>query len=223
MTTALEADPYLLPLPAPTTPVVPAHLAAPFHAHLNARYADLVWPLAPLTHNPSTAKAAIRWGGCPAGFQSELRLIAWNMINGKLRPTFLKERNTRLRSRIGISCLSETVRHWMCLVKWLHKRGISTLTACDTTVLHDYGQHLLAKHKRSNREYVAQILGALTRLWAFDQLSARPAGIGRPGVGRARGRRLPSRRDPNPRGELRRTACRGDDGALTCLGHARGR
>jgi hypothetical protein len=56
VTTALDPDPYLLPLPTPTAPVVPAHLVVPMHAHLNALYSDPVRPLAPLSENPSASK-----------------------------------------------------------------------------------------------------------------------------------------------------------------------
>ena len=56
MTAAPDLDPYLLPLPTPASPVVLPHLASPLHAHLNGRYGDPVWPLAPLTGNPSASK-----------------------------------------------------------------------------------------------------------------------------------------------------------------------
>ena len=90
MTAALDFDPYLLPLPAPASPVVLPHLASPLHAHLNGRYADPVWPLAPLTGNPSARKPSIGWEQWPAAFRDEMRLAAWNLINGQLRPTFLR-------------------------------------------------------------------------------------------------------------------------------------
>jgi hypothetical protein len=61
MTAAADLDPYLLPLPTPGSPVVLPHLATSLHAHLNGRYADPVWPLAPLTENPSQSKKTIRW------------------------------------------------------------------------------------------------------------------------------------------------------------------
>jgi integrase len=178
VTTAPGLDPYLLPLPAPTTPVVPAHLLVPVHAHLNARYADPVWPLAPLSANPSASKRAIRWRHCPGVFQDEVRLAAWTMINGELRPTYLKERGARLRSRLSATRTGDAVACWMHLAAWLNAQGITTLAACNPETLHDYGQHLL--DERPGRSNMERILGALTRLWAFDQLSARPTGIGRP-------------------------------------------
>ena len=66
---------YLLPLPTRTSPVVLPHLASSLHAHLNGRYANPVWPLAPLTENPSTSKEAIRWRQWPAAFQDEMRSV----------------------------------------------------------------------------------------------------------------------------------------------------
>jgi len=80
MTTAPDFDPYLLPLPTPGSPVVAPHLASSLHAHLNGRYADPVWPLAPLTGNPSARKPSIYWEQWPAAFDDEMRLAAWNLI-----------------------------------------------------------------------------------------------------------------------------------------------
>ena len=77
MTAAEDFDPYLLPLPAPASPIVAPHLASPLHAHLNGRYGDPVWPLAPLTGNPSTRKPSIYWEHWPAAFRDEMRLAAW--------------------------------------------------------------------------------------------------------------------------------------------------
>jgi hypothetical protein len=173
-----ELDSYVLSLPTPHSPVVLPHLTTVLHAHLNGRYADPIWSLGPLTDNPSAHKASIHWRRFPAVFREQMRLAAWTLINGQLRPTFLAERGTRLRSRISVESLKETVQQWMHLANWLAARGICTLADCDTGVLHDYGQHLLVLHAKRNRLH--DILVSLTRLWAFDQLSARPAGIGCP-------------------------------------------
>ncbi|WP_405801107.1 integrase [Streptomyces halstedii] len=179
MTTAPDLlDPYLLPLPGPLTPVVPADRLSPINAHLNARYVDDVWRMAALSANPSMKAATIHWRHCPEVFRTEIRLAAWNLINGQLRPTFLKERSTRMRPRISASGTTETVNCWFHLAKWLADRGITALADCDSVVLQDYGQHLLTK-PRSRMATLADLV-ALTRLWAFDQMSARPAGIGRP-------------------------------------------
>ncbi|MCX5317639.1 integrase [Streptomyces sp. NBC_00154] len=178
MSTAPEPDRFRLPLPNPTTPVVPAHRVVAQHAHLNARYDAAVWPLAPLISNPSTSLAAIRWRNCSPALEAEMRLAVWTMINGELRPTFLKERAVRLRSRLSPEGMGDAVQQWMLLTIWLEARGIHTLADCDGQVLRDYGHHL--RDSGSGRPHVQRVLGWLTRLWAFDQLSARPAGIGRP-------------------------------------------
>jgi hypothetical protein len=173
----VHLDPYKLPLPTPGTPVVPARLTVAMHAHLNSRFADPVWPLAALSANPSARKDAIHWHNCPTVFRDQLRLTTWTMINGELTPTFLKQRSVRLRSRLSVAGLSDTVRSWMHLATWLAAQGITTLAACDTSTLHHYGQHLLGQH--ANRLTVGSILVALARLWGFDQLSARPTGVAR--------------------------------------------
>ncbi|MBO2466246.1 hypothetical protein [Actinomadura violacea] len=178
MTAAVEHDPYVLPLPAPDSLVVQPHLVRALHAHLNAEYAAPVWPLAPLNENPSSSNLAIHWANSPGCFQQELRLIAWTLINGELRPSFLRGRGTRLRARISTTGISETVRRWIHLALWLQDQGITTLADCDTRVLHEYGQHLLPTY--GSRSYAHDTLVSLTRLWAYDQLTARPTGIGRP-------------------------------------------
>ncbi|MFI7676369.1 integrase [Actinophytocola sp. NPDC049390] len=174
----VDADRYLLPLPEPGTPVVLPRFVVAMHTHLNARYADSAWPLGPLTANPSTSKKVIHWRNCPAAFTDELRLAAWTMINGQLRPTFLQTRGNRLRSRLSAAQIHETISAWIRPTIWLKTCGIRRLADCTTSVLDDYGQHLLSGH--TNRNHTHKMLGAVTRLWAFDQLSARPAGIGRP-------------------------------------------
>ncbi|MEU3314465.1 integrase [Streptomyces sp. NPDC006662] len=178
MTTVPDLDPYLLPLPGPLTPVVPADRLSPINAHLNARYIDDVWRMAALSANPSTKAATIHWRHCPEVFRQEIRLAAWNLINGQLRPTFLKARSTRMRPRVSAATTTETVNCWFHLANWLADRGITALADCDSAVLHDYGHHLLGK--QPGRMVAQDNLVALTRLWAFDQMSARPAGVGRP-------------------------------------------
>ena len=123
MTAAEDFDPYLLPLPAPASPVVAPHLASPLHAHLDGRYGDLVWPLAPLTGNPSTRKPSIYWEHWPAAFRDEMRLAAWNLINGQLRPTFLRGHSRRMRSRPSMTEVNGTLAQWRQLARWLEERG----------------------------------------------------------------------------------------------------
>ncbi|MQS16296.1 integrase [Streptomyces kaniharaensis] len=176
MTTAPSTSGRLLP--APHSPVVPPQRAAGANAHLNSRFADDVWSLAPLIENPSTGTSSIHWRNCPEPFQAELRLLVWTLINKELRPTFLRERARTLRSRTSVAGTTTTVRVWMHLARWLTGRGLDTLADCDSGVLDAYATHL--RERGGSRSSVAQALLALTRLWAFDELTARPVGIGRP-------------------------------------------
>lgn len=180
MSLALELDPYLLPPPTPDGPVVLPHLVGKLNAHYSTRYADDVWQLAPLSDNPSGKKLTIRWNRCPPGnLRDEIRLATWTMINGRLRPSFLAARGTALRGRISIDTIKQSAMAWIELAKWLAEQSISTLADCDTGVLHAYGQHRLVAGP-SSRVTARQDLTALTRLWAYDQLSCRPTGIGQP-------------------------------------------
>ena len=178
MTTAPDLDPYLLPMPTPASPVVLPHLACAVHAHLNGRYRDPVWPLAPLTENPSARRPKIHWEKWPPCFRDEMRLAAWNLVNGQLRPTFLLSRSSRMRGRLSAPEVHAVTERWRHLAAWLEQRGIRRLGDCTADVLHDYGQR--ARDAGHSRSHVMKTLAALSRLWAFDQLSASPAGIGRP-------------------------------------------
>jgi hypothetical protein len=177
VSTALDLDPYLLPSPTPDSLVIRPDLAGTLRTGYDTRYTDMIWPLGPLTDNPSAHSLSIHWDCCPAVLRNELRLVTWNMINGQLRPAFLADRGPRMRGRVSSYYLAETIRQWMGLARWLDDRGVSTLAACDASVLHAYGLHLRAKHSRNQMK---KTLLALTRLWAFDQLGVHPVRIGRP-------------------------------------------
>jgi hypothetical protein len=179
VSTALEPDPYLLPMPNPDNPVVSDHLVKPIHAHLNSRYRDPIWSLAPLTEKPCTERPKIYWRNCPEAFQDELRLAVWNLINGELRPTFVRGRGSSMRTRISVSAILATVQQWFHLATWLQDRDIGTLAECDTDMQHDYAEHLLATTSKLRSSALRRLV-AVTRLWALDQLSARPTGIGQP-------------------------------------------
>ena len=107
-----------------------------------------------------------------------MRLAAWNLVNGQLRPTFLLGRSSRMRGRLSAPEVHAVTERWRSLAAWLEERGIRRLADCTADVLHDYGQR--ARDAGHSRSHVMKTLAALTRLWAFDQLSAIPAGIGRP-------------------------------------------
>jgi hypothetical protein len=175
---ARDLDPYVLPLPTPASPVVLPRLTGTLHAHLNGRFADQVWPLAPLTDNPSAPRPIVHWGTWPASLREEMRLAAWNLINGQLRPTFLQEHGVRMRARLSMTTVYQMIIQWRRLAVWLGERGIGSLAECTASVLHDYGLH--ARDAGHSRTYVTLTLASITRLWAFDQLSARRSGIGRP-------------------------------------------
>ncbi|MFJ4184136.1 integrase [Kitasatospora sp. NPDC089509] len=165
-------------LPGPDTPVVLPAFLGTLHAGANARYADPVWPLSPLSDNPSARRLAVYWDRCPPGLRDELRLAAWTMINGSARPSFLKTSGAAARARWSASHLNGAVTDWIRFALWLRDHGIHTLAACDRAVLDAYGTHV--RDAAPSRGRVQKILSALTRLWLFDQASARPAGIARP-------------------------------------------
>ena len=184
---ARDFDPYLLPLPTPASPVVLPHLAGTLHAHLNGRYANPVWPLAPLTDNPSTRKPASTGEHWPAAFRDEMRLAAWNLINGQLRPTFLQEHGVQDAGAPQHDGGQQHAGAVEAAREYGSRKGESAASpiappaSCTTTAC------MLAT-PASSRKRVLVSLVSLTRLWALDQLSARPNGIGRPSVGRPRPR-----------------------------------
>ncbi|MFM9626567.1 integrase [Streptomyces galilaeus] len=177
MTTAAEVDRFRMPLPGPDTPVVSKDRVVALHAHLNTHYSASKWPLAPLVDNPAQSLRVIRWKKCPVTLREEIRLLTWTMINGELRPTFVKQRRTR-RSRFGPDTIWRAVEEWLRIARWLDERGISSLAQCDARVLHEYGLRL--RDSGVSRGRVLNLLACVTRLWAFDQLSAQPVGDARP-------------------------------------------
>ncbi|MCO1575533.1 integrase [Crossiella sp. SN42] len=178
MTTAAEPDSVRLPLPNPCTLVVPEHLMNAQHAHLNSRYRDPVWPMAPLIEDPSQPRKSIYWEKCPAAVREELRLLAWTLINGELRRTFLKARGARMRGRVSAGQMPATVNYWFQLATWLEDRGIRALADCDRAVLHEYG--VFVRDTAASRQMAEKTLISVTRLWAYDELSPQAAGLARP-------------------------------------------
>ncbi|MFE1876794.1 hypothetical protein ACFW9N_39070 [Streptomyces sp. NPDC059496] len=96
---AAAEDPYVLPMPTPDSLVVLPQWIRPGNVHPNSRYEDLVWFLAPLIDNPSTSLFKIHWTKCPEPLRGQVKLSAWTMINGQLRPTYLRTRGVRALSR----------------------------------------------------------------------------------------------------------------------------
>lgn len=175
---AVENDPYVLPLPGPDTPVVLAEWISPGNTHPNARYRDLVWPLGPLIDNPSTSLAKINWDRCPDSLRGELQLAVWTMINGRLRPTYLKDRGVRARSRGSAGDMRDACNEWMRLARWLNKRRITSLADCTEDVWRAYVSE--RQLDGVSRDHAMETCSTLSDLWAFDQLNARPSGIARP-------------------------------------------
>lgn len=97
-----------------------------------------------LSGNRSGGRTSIVWNNkCPAVFEAEVRLAAWNLINGQLRPTFIKQKKRRaMRQRVIAGHLYGTVLTWTDLASWLATQGISTLAACGPDMLDAYAWHL---------------------------------------------------------------------------------
>ncbi|MEU2224630.1 integrase [Streptomyces sp. NPDC018347] len=178
MTSLAEADPYTLSLPGPDSPAILPQWIKPGNVHANARYGAAIWPLAPLIDNPGTRLLTIYWRRCPAPFLKQVKLATWTMINGRLRPTYLQDRGARARARTSAADMRDTCYEWLRLARWLHVRRITSLDACTADVWRAYISERLASGViRGSAE---KICARLTDLWAFDQLSASPAGITRP-------------------------------------------
>ncbi|MEU6321495.1 integrase [Streptomyces sp. NPDC047009] len=174
---AVEKDPYVLPMPAPDTLVVLPHWISPGNTHPNSRYQDPIWFLAPLIDNPSTRLLRLGWKKCPDPLREQVKLAAWTMINGQLRPTFLTTRGVRARARTSAEDMRTTCAEWKRLARWLHKHGVTSLAACGEAQWRAYAAERCQNVSRGRAEW---IYAALTDLWAFDQLSASLAGITRP-------------------------------------------
>lgn len=174
---AAEADPYLLPAPAPGSPVVLPERISSANPHPVSRYQDLTWSLAPLIDNPGVHLRKIHWKDCPPQLRGPLRQAAWAMINGELRPTYLQTRGSGARGRSSATTIYDTCREWMWLARWLHEHGITGIAACAGDQWRDYAA---GRVNRVSRDHAVKILGQLTDLWAFDQLTACPSGITRP-------------------------------------------
>ncbi|MEW2248760.1 integrase [Streptomyces sp. NPDC006975] len=180
MSTALASadDPYTLPMPAPDSPVVLPQWVSPGNRHPNSRYEELVWSLAPLIDNPSTSLFKLHWAPCPESLRGQVKLPAWTMINGHLRPTYLRDRGVRALTRTSAPDMRHTCGEWIRLARWLDQRGITDLAECAEEV---WRQYPAERWKEGvGRDRAEKVLGSLTDLWAFDQLCSQPAGIARP-------------------------------------------
>ncbi|MFE9886665.1 integrase [Streptomyces scopuliridis] len=175
--TAAETDAYVLAMPAAASSVVLPQWISPGNTHPNSRYQDAIWSMAPLIDNPGTGLVKLHWKNCPEPLRDQVKFVAWTMINGQLRPTYLQTRGVQARSRSGGTDMLATCHEWMRLARWLHERQISSLAACTETQWRAYASERLGQ---VSRDTAAIICVRLANLWAFDQLSARPSGIARP-------------------------------------------
>jgi hypothetical protein len=175
---AAQNDPYLLALPGPGSSVVLFRWISAGNTQPGARYADPVWPLAPLIDNPATRLVKVHWRNCPAPLLGQVKLAAWTMINGQLRPTYLQGRGAAARPRASAGEIRETCSEWMRLARWLHERRITSLGECTTEVWRAYLDDRWTGGV--SRRHAERVCTWLSDLWAFDQLSARPAGVARP-------------------------------------------
>ncbi|MBF6302746.1 integrase [Nocardia amamiensis] len=177
MTSALatEADPFVLPMPGPDSPVVQDRWISPDNTHLNSRYSDDLWSLGPLTDNPGHHIHRIIWSNCPAALQQEMRLIIWTLINGELRPSYVKARSMQGRARDGVVSMRNCILEWLKLARWLHQRGVNRLRECTTEHWKAFAAERTAA--QNHRGHALKLLRWLTDLWAFDQLSAQPSEV----------------------------------------------
>lgn len=180
MTTApiADGDPYLLPMPSALSPAVIPQWISPGNRATVSHYQDPVWSLAPLIDSPSTRMMSLHWKNCPKELRHQVKLAAWTMINGQLRPTLLTARGSAARPRRSAEDMGTTCREWMRLARWLHARGITELADCTEDEWREYAGERWAEGV--SRRQAWKIMSSLTNLWAFDQLSARSSGVIRP-------------------------------------------
>ncbi|SEK43820.1 hypothetical protein [Streptacidiphilus jiangxiensis] len=172
---AAELDSYVLPVPGPDTPVVQARWISPANTFPNSRFSEDLWSLGPLTDNPGESIHRIRWSGCPAVLQAQFRVIVWTMINGELRPTYVKERACQQRSRDSVLSMRDCVLQWFKFARWLAGQGVTRLQDCTADHWAAFAATRAADGIR--RDHMLGILRWLTDIWAFDQLSAHPCGV----------------------------------------------
>ncbi|MET7361197.1 integrase [Streptomyces sp. NPDC005562] len=180
MTTALsiEADPYILPLPEPDSPVVMDRWISAGNTYSNSLYSDDIWSLGPLTDNPGDSLHKINLRKCPAALRSEVRRVLWVLINGELRPTYIRERGFQNRTRDGVISMRDCIIQWMKFARWLDRQGVSRLSDCTMEHWKAYAAKIASSG--CGRGHALTVLRWLSDMWAFDQLSASPCGITRP-------------------------------------------
>ncbi|MFJ9583399.1 integrase [Streptomyces acidicola] len=165
-------------MPAPDSFAVLPQWIHAGNGYPNSRYVDLIWSLAPLIDNPGASLVKIHWKKCPVPLRDQVKLAAWTMINGQLRPTYLKGRGSRARARTSPEDMLATCQEWIRLARWLHERDITDLALCTEEEWRAYAQKRM--RGGTSRDTAEKACSRLTDLWAFDQLSARPSRIAEP-------------------------------------------
>ncbi|MFD5720920.1 integrase [Streptomyces sp. NPDC127036] len=178
MTVHIDAFARPLCLPEPGDPAIGSEWLVAGYTGPVAVYGAPVWPLAPLVDNPSAVRQSIYWNEFPARMREEFRITAWTMINGALSNGFLHGRATAWRSRMGAEGVYSTVLRWRRLAFWLQKHGVTTFAEVTPQMLADYAASV--RGRGVTRGDVSSMLTALTRLWAFDQISLAPVGVCEP-------------------------------------------
>ncbi|MFF0431502.1 integrase [Streptomyces sp. NPDC004327] len=175
---ASEGDPYLLPIPTPDSPVVLPRWISSGNANSNGRYQEPVWPLGPLIDRPGAGLIKIHWKNCPEPMTGQIKQVTWILLNGQLRPTYLRSRGIRARSRGSANEMRETCYEWMRLGRWLDAAGVKDLRGCTD----DHWIAYVTDRFRANpaRHHAEETLSRLTDLWAFDQLCTQPIGVTQP-------------------------------------------
>lgn len=172
----MTALPTELPtLPAWNTPVITPSLIVAEGLVPISIYGDEVWSLAPLIANPSGVRVGIDWSRFPDPFREEIQPAAWTMINTVL----LHERASRPPGLALASGSARSLRHrpQVAALRPLGQRPrCCGAGACTAETFTAYAAHA-ARRLRAGRGDVTKELVALTRLWAFDTASARPAGL----------------------------------------------
>lgn len=174
---AIDDDSYLLSPPSPTSPVILKKWISQGNTNPNGLHQDPVWPLGPLIDGPGASLIKIHWKNCPPELTGQVKQISWVLLNGQLRPSYLRTRGVRARARGSAGDMGETCAEFMRVATWLRARGINDLRSCTDEHWSAYTAQRFTTLTRHSSE---EILSRLTDMWAFDQLCSQPVGVPQP-------------------------------------------